>query len=37
MHRIKMIIMILSHYDEIYDKIKSNLKELQRVFITLNA
>ncbi len=36
-HCTKMIIMILSHYKQICDKIRLNLTESRRVFITLNA
>ncbi len=36
-HCTKMIIMILSHYKKIYDKIRLNLTESRRVFIALNA
>ncbi len=36
-HRTKMITIILSHYKKICDKIRSNLKESQRVSIALNA
>ncbi len=36
-HCTKMIIMILSHYKKICDKIRSNLTESQHVFIALNA
>ncbi len=36
-HRIKLLSMIFSNYDEIRKKIKQDLKELRRVFIALNA
>ncbi len=36
-HRIKLLSMIFLNYDEIRKKIKQDLKELRRVFITLNA
>ncbi len=36
-HCTKMIIMILSHYKKICDKIRSNLTESRRVSIALNA
>ncbi len=35
-HCIKITIMILSHYKNIYDQIRMNFKESQRVFIALN-
>ncbi len=36
-HRIKLLSIIFLNYDEIREKIKQDLKKLQRVFITLNA
>ncbi len=36
-HRIKLLSMIFSNYDEIREKIKQDLKKSRRVFITLNA
>ncbi len=36
-HRIKLLSMIFSNYDEIREKIKQDLKKLRRVFIALNA
>jgi hypothetical protein len=36
-HRTKLSNMIFSNYDEIYAKIKQDLKESQRVSIALNA
>ncbi len=36
-HRIKLLNMIFSNYNEIREKIKQDLKKLRRVFITLNA
>ncbi len=36
-HRIKLLSIIFLNYNEIYKKIKQDLKKLQRVFITLNA
>ncbi len=36
-HRIKLLSMIFSNYDEIREKIKQDLKESRRVFIALNA
>ena len=36
-HRIKLLSIIFSNYDEIRKKIKQDLKESRRVFITLNA
>ncbi len=36
-HRIKLLSMTFSNYDEIREKIKQDLKKSRRVFITLNA
>ncbi len=36
-HRIKLLSMIFLNYNEIRKKIKQDLKDLRRVFITLNA
>ncbi len=36
-HRIKLLSIIFSNYDEIRKKIKQDLKESRRVSITLNA
>ncbi len=36
-HRIKLLSIIFSNYDKIREKIKQDLKELRRVFITLNT
>ncbi len=36
-HRIKLLSIIYSNYDEIRKKIKQDLKKLRCIFITLNA
>ncbi len=36
-HRIKLLSMIFLNYNKIREKIKQDLKKLQRVSITLNA
>jgi len=36
-HHIKLLFIIFSKYNNIYIKIKQDLKELQRIFIALDA
>ena len=36
-HRIKLLFMIFSNYEEICAKIKQDFKEIRRIFIALNA